>query len=67
MKVIRMVYGEAKRLQVDFKTSRFIVQSALRFDTNSRIAKVLRRAAIERGGILFIDGERQQNVRQCDL
>lgn len=37
----------------DFKTTRPTLWSALRFDTDSPLAKRLRAAALERGGILY--------------
>lgn len=37
----------------NFKTTRPTLWSALRFDTNSELAKKLRAAAIARGGVLY--------------
>lgn len=36
-----------------FKTTRVTLRSALRFETNSNFANVLRAAAIERGGVIY--------------
>lgn len=36
-----------------FDTTRTTLWSALRFDTNSPLAKKLRAAAIERGGVIY--------------
>lgn len=36
-----------------YKTTRVTLWSALRFDTNSELAKKLRAAALERGGVIY--------------
>lgn len=50
MKRIIVPHGENLKLAQDFKVSIVSVRSALRFKTNSRLAIMIRRAAIERGG-----------------
>jgi hypothetical protein len=49
-KVILLPHGERTRLAKDFKTTYVTVRDALDFKTNSSLAKMLRAAALERGG-----------------
>lgn len=40
-------------LATDFKTSKVSVQSALNFQTQSNLAKAIRAAAMNRGGVVY--------------
>lgn len=46
---------EKKKLERDFKTSRPTVWAALNYTTNSKFAKMLRAAALQRGGVIYGD------------
>jgi predicted DNA-binding protein (UPF0251 family) len=45
--------GERKRLAADFKVSRMTLWRALTGQADTQLAKTLRKAAIERGGVEF--------------
>lgn len=42
--------GECTKLAINFKTTSAMVSQALSFKTDSNLAKLLRKAALERGG-----------------
>lgn len=50
-KKIIIDYGEASKISRDFKVTRQTVWKALNYLSNSSKAKMLRKVAIERGGI----------------
>lgn len=49
-KWIHLPFGQCKKLAVEFKTTKATVSNALGFKTDSNFAKILRKAALERGG-----------------
>lgn len=51
MEIIKLEHGEISRLAKVFKVSLPTVRKALRGETGSGLAKVLRAAALERGGV----------------
>lgn len=53
MAEIIMKYGECKKLAEKFKVSAVTVNEALKFRTRSRLANLIRKAALENGGALI--------------
>lgn len=53
VQTIILPYGERKRLAKEFNTSTVTVYSALTYKTDSPLAKMIRKAALERGGHIF--------------
>lgn len=54
-----------KEMIKTFKTNKVTLWSALNFDTNSSFAKLLRAAAIERGGVLYTGRKRPEYSPEC--
>lgn len=52
MAKILMDYGAKRELAEKFKVSEVTVRDALKFKTKSRMANMLRKAALEMGGVL---------------
>lgn len=52
MAKILMDYGVKRELAEKFKVSEVTVRDALKFKTKSRMANMLRKAALEMGGVL---------------
>lgn len=52
-KWIQLPLGESKKLAIEFNTHKVTVSNALNFKANSNHAKMLRKAALERGGKLI--------------
>lgn len=52
-KWIHLPFGECGKLATDFKVTKAMVSNALGFKTDSNLAKLLRKAALERGGKLI--------------
>jgi hypothetical protein len=56
-----------KELMKDFKTNKVTLWNALTFKTNSSFANMLRKAALERGGVLYGDSKRKEGYTPtCD-
>lgn len=53
MAEIIMKYGGCKKLAEKFKVSAVTVNDALKFRTRSRLANMIRKAALENGGALI--------------
>lgn len=52
MAEILMQFGERTKLARKFGVSQFTLRRALKFRTKSRLANMLRKAALESGGVL---------------
>ena len=52
-KIIYVDLNKKLELAKDFGTSKRSVQSALNFQTNSKLAKMIRAAALNRGGVIY--------------
>lgn len=52
MAEILMVYGERRKLAEKFNVSEVTVRDALKFKTRSNKANMIRKAALEMGGVL---------------
>lgn len=52
MAEILMVYGERRKLAEKFSVSEVTVRDALKFRTKSNVANMIRKAALEMGGVL---------------
>lgn len=50
---ILMKRGERKRLMEDFNVSKPTLIAALRGESDTKLANMLRKAAMERGGVVF--------------
>lgn len=56
-----------KQLMKDFKTNKVTLWNALNFKTNSSFANMLRKAAVERGGVLYGDSKCKEGYAPtCD-
>jgi len=53
MPIIILPHGEIQRLAKDYGKSLPTVRKALRGETKSKIADMLRKAALERGGVQY--------------
>ena len=52
MAEILMMYGERRKLAEKFSVSEVTVRDALKFRTRSNVANMIRKAALEMGGVL---------------
>lgn len=55
-----MPYGGAKKIADRFKVSRLTVCNALKGATNSSLARMIRKAALENGGKAYVELEKNR-------
>ncbi len=60
MEIIRMPYGGAKKIANRFKVSRRTVYEALKGATDSSLARMIRKAALENGGKAYVELEKNR-------
>lgn len=60
MEIIRMPYGGAKKIADRFKVNRRTVYEALKGATDSSLARMIRKAALENGGKAYVELEKNR-------